>query len=205
MHTPSLLFFQAENIPPSLLPPLPKFPLPHLLHCDPSRSAAAFAAVSLPCLKCRKETDVQLTVSAPCNHFVSQKALLSNPHRQTGRGWIGERHLTPLPAFFPPFPIRGFALQVGQALGFSLLSLSACFSNCPERVKGIREMLQESSKAGENVLPEAGSAQQSAITQWEEKAVWPEKGFQQGLMEPQAWSPGMAPKCPWPLSGAGGH
>lgn len=147
---------------------------------------------------------MQLTVSAPCNHFVSQKALLSNPHRQTGRGWIGERHLTPLPAFFPPFLIRGFALWVEQALGFSVLSLSTCFSNCPEGAKGIREMLQESSKARENVLPEAGSAQQSAIMQWEEKAVRPERDFQPGLMEPQAWSPGMAPKCPCPLSGAGG-
>lgn len=47
-------------------------------------------------------------------------------------------------------------------------------------------MSQESSKSGENVLPEAGSAQQSAITQWEEKTVHPERGFQQGLMEPQA-------------------
>lgn len=120
------------------------------------------------------------TVSAPCNHFVSQKALLSSPHRRTGRGWIGKRHLTPFPAFFPPFPIQGFALHVGQALVFSLLSLSTCFNNCPERVKGIREMLQESSKAGENVLPEAGAAQQSAITQWEEKAVQAGEGFPTG-------------------------
>lgn len=99
----SLLFFQAENIPPSFTPQIPPpatSPLPH--HCDPSRSAAAFAAVSLPCLKCRKEIHVQLTVSAPCNHFVSRKALLSNPHRQTGRGWIGERHLTPLCGVFSP-------------------------------------------------------------------------------------------------------
>lgn len=36
------------------------------------------------------------------------------------------------------------------------------------------------------------------------ESVRPERGFQPGLMEPQAWSPGMAPKSPWPLSGARG-
>lgn len=119
----SLLFFvERKNIPPSSSPQIPPpatSPLPH--HCDPSRSAAAFAAVSSPCLKCRKEIHVQLTVSAPCNHFVSRKALLSNPHRQTGREWIGERHLTPLSAFLSPlFFILGFALRVGRPLGLSL-------------------------------------------------------------------------------------
>lgn len=112
------------------------------------------------------------------------------------------------PCFFPPFSHLGFCFTGGTNIGFfSPLPLRVFqqLSRESERNKGNVAGEQESSKAGENVLPEAGSAQQSAITQWEEKAVRPERGFQQGLMEPQAWSPGMAPKCPWPLSGAGGH
>lgn len=54
-------------------------------------------------------------------------------------------------------------------------------------------MSRESSEAGENASPAAGFARQSAITQQEEKAIRLERGFQRGLMEPQARSPGMAP------------
>lgn len=56
-------------------------------------------------------------------------------------------------------------------------------------------MSRESSDAGENVSLVAGFAQQSVITQREEKAVRLERGFQQGLREPQAQSPGMAPRA----------
>lgn len=127
-----VLFSQAESTPLSSSPQIPPpaiSPVPH--HRDPSRSAAAFAAVSLPCLKCRKEIHVQLTVSVPCNHFVSQKALLSNPHRQTGRGWIGERHLTPISAFFPPL-FSFCILLYGWDECWVYLSLSGCFGDRPE-------------------------------------------------------------------------
>lgn len=89
----------------------------------------------------------------------------------------------------------------GRSVECVSLSLSGCFGDCPECVKGIRKPLWESSGAGENASPAAAFAPQSAITQREERAVGLEGGFQQGLMEPQARSPGMALRAALALFG----
>lgn len=93
----------------------------------------------------------------------------------------------------------------GRSVEFVSLSLLGCFGDCPECAKGIKKRLWESSDAGENASPAAAFARQSAITQREEKAVGLEGGFQQGLMEPQARSPGMAPRAALASLGAEGH
>lgn len=162
MHAPTcslLAFPQAEIIPPSSSPQIPPFchPLSPLL-LRPLQKCSCFRSRVLALLEMQEEIHVQLTVSAPCNHFVSRKALLSNPHRKTGRGRVGERHLTPACAFLPPFLILGFAVRVGQELGFPLLSLPGCFGSWPGRGKGIRQTWQNSGEAGENASPSAGFA-----------------------------------------------
>lgn len=103
-HLLAPCLFPSRKHPSFLFSPNPPFchPLSPLV-LRPLQKCSCFRSRVLALLEMQEEIHVQLTVSAPCNHFVSQKALLSNPHRQTGRGRVGERHLTPACAFLPHF------------------------------------------------------------------------------------------------------
>ena len=62
----------------------------------------------------------------------AEKHFCQTPTRQTGRGWTGERHLTLLSAFLPPFIHPEFCFMGGMGVGFISLSFSWCFAGRPE-------------------------------------------------------------------------